>query len=103
MAESRSTDHRCPRSYPVILGTVKTAISVPDDTFDRASARARELGISRSEFFARAAQHYLDEVDAQKLTDQIDAALARLAATDDSAQDAVTVGRNVLMGLDEEW
>ena len=45
---------------------MKTAISLPDDTFDRASQRATELGMSRSEFFARAAQHYLDELDASR-------------------------------------
>jgi hypothetical protein len=50
---------------------VKTAISIPDDTFERASTRARDLGMSRSEFFATAAQHYLDELDAQSITVQI--------------------------------
>ena len=31
--------------------------------------------MSRSEFFARAAQRYLDELDAESLTHQIDQAL----------------------------
>jgi hypothetical protein len=35
---------------------------VPDDTFDRATKQAAELGISRSEFFTRAARRYLDVV-----------------------------------------
>jgi len=29
---------------------MKTAISVPDETFDQAERRAAELGMSRSEF-----------------------------------------------------
>jgi hypothetical protein len=33
---------------------VKTAVAVPDDTFDRVTKRAAELGMSRSEFFTRA-------------------------------------------------
>ena len=82
---------------------MKTAISVPDDTFDRASARARDLGKSRSEFFARAAQHYLDSLDAASLTGQIDAALTDLKSGDDPTQDAVTAGKRVLAGTDDEW
>ena len=41
---------------------MKTAISLPDTTFQRATEKPRELGISRSEFFARAAEVYLDEL-----------------------------------------
>lgn len=39
-----------------------------DETFDRESRRAKELGMSRSEFFARAAGNYLDEPDPESLT-----------------------------------
>ncbi|MEA2243109.1 MAG: Ribbon-helix-helix protein copG family, partial [Solirubrobacteraceae bacterium] len=35
---------------------MKIAISLPDDTFRRVDDAARRLGVSRSEFFARAAQ-----------------------------------------------
>jgi metal-responsive CopG/Arc/MetJ family transcriptional regulator len=82
---------------------VKTAISLPDDTFERASQRARDLGVSRSEFFARAAQHYLDELDAESVTQQIDTALARLDGPDESSTRAVAIGHRVLAGSDEQW
>jgi hypothetical protein len=82
---------------------VKTAISVPDDTFDQASQRARDLGMSRSEFFARAARRYLDELDAESITHQIDAALAQLEAPDGSAADAVAAGHRILAGADDGW
>lgn len=82
---------------------MKTAISVPDDTFDRASARARDLGMSRSEFFTTAARHYLDELDAESLTRQIDAALAQLQLIDESSADAVARGHQVLAAVDDEW
>jgi metal-responsive CopG/Arc/MetJ family transcriptional regulator len=81
---------------------VKTAISIPDDTFDKASRRARELGMSRSEFFARAAARYLDELDAQSLTPQINQALAALDGSDDTAEHAVAAGRRVLDAT-PEW
>ena len=40
----------------------------PDEIFEQAAGQAAELGISRSEFFARAARRYLDELAAQSLT-----------------------------------
>lgn len=92
-----------PSVIPGYTPNMKTAISVPDDTFDRASARARDLGISRSEFFATAARHYLDQLDAESLTGQIDAALEHLESSDDSAQHAVSAGQHTLAGIDNEW
>lgn len=83
------------RYYPVILGVVKTAISVPDDTFQQASQQAAELGISRSEFFSRAARRYLDELASRSLTQQVNDAL-EAAGQDDSAADAAQAGRERL-------
>ena len=81
---------------------MKTAISLPDDTFDRASRRAKALGMSRSEFFARAAVNYLDELDARSLTARMDAALHVIGETDESTELAVSAGRRVL-GATDEW
>lgn len=82
---------------------MKTAISLPDETYERASRRAGDLGLSRSEFFARAAQHYLDDLDAQSLTSQIDDALDRFCASDEAATDAIEVGYRLLADTDNEW
>lgn len=82
---------------------MKTAISLPDETFDRVSRRASDLGMSRSEFFTRAVQRYLDELDAQSLTGQIDSALDRLRGPDQAEAAAVAVGRRVLDAMDDEW
>ena len=82
---------------------MKTAISVPDETFEKASRRAHDLGMSRSEFFSRAAARYLEELDAESVTRQIDLAVATLAEQDDSAADAVVVGRRVLADASGEW
>jgi predicted transcriptional regulator len=56
-------------------GLVKTAISVPDDTFARVERLARRLGISRSEFYARAAARLADELERPDLTEAIDRSL----------------------------
>jgi metal-responsive CopG/Arc/MetJ family transcriptional regulator len=79
---------------------MKTAISVPDETFNEAERRASGLGMSRSEFFTTAARHYIRELDAQSLTGRIDAALA-LAGADESSQAAVRAGRRTLTDGDD--
>ncbi|MGI9158091.1 MAG: CopG family transcriptional regulator [Marmoricola sp.] len=82
---------------------MKTAISLPDETFDRASRRAKDLGLSRSEFFARAANSYLDELDAHSVTEQIDAALEQCGAFDESNAAAVEAAHGLLHDSDDEW
>ncbi|HVB01400.1 MAG TPA: ribbon-helix-helix protein, CopG family [Acidimicrobiales bacterium] len=81
---------------------MKTAISLPDDTFDRASRRARDLGMSRSEFFTRAAKRYLDELEVESVTEQINRAIASIAG-DDSATDAVAKGHALLASDSSNW
>ena len=80
---------------------MKTAISLPDDTYDQATRQAAELGISRSEFFARAARIYLDQLAAQSLTEQINEVLPETA--DDSNTAAAAAGRRFLAGQDGDW
>jgi metal-responsive CopG/Arc/MetJ family transcriptional regulator len=80
---------------------VKTAISVPNDTFEQATRQAAELGISRSEFFARAARRYLDELASQSLTQQVNDAL-KVTGNDDSAAVAAQAGRE-LLATGEDW
>ena len=72
---------------PGYTEVMKTAISVPDDTYEQATRQAAELGISRSEFFARAARRYLDELASRSLTQQVNEALQ--TADDDSTAAAV--------------
>jgi metal-responsive CopG/Arc/MetJ family transcriptional regulator len=58
---------------------MKTAISLPDETFERVERAAANLGVSRSEFFARAAERWLDALDDDQTTVAIDRAIAGLA------------------------
>jgi metal-responsive CopG/Arc/MetJ family transcriptional regulator len=73
---------------------MKTAISLPDDTFQRVDHAARRLGVSRSEFFARAAERWLNALDDDGTTEAIDRAIAGLtidhAFTDAAAVDLAT-------------
>ena len=51
---------------------MKTAISVPDDLFDRAERLAQRLGRSRSALYAEAIAAYVDALDDE---DEVTAAL----------------------------
>lgn len=62
---------------------VKTAISLPDETFARVERAAAKLGVSRSEFFARAAERWLDALDDDTTTEAINEAIAGI--DDDAA------------------
>jgi metal-responsive CopG/Arc/MetJ family transcriptional regulator len=84
---------------PSYTSGVKTAISLPDDTYEQAVRKAAELGISRSEFFARAARSYLDQLAMHTLTRQINEALQ--TAEDDSNAAAAAAGRRYLAGQDD--
>lgn len=83
---------------------MKTAISVPDETFQQVERQVAKLGITRSEFFARAAERYLRELDSNDLTERINAALDA-ASDDDSNAVAAAYGRRRLLAstVDDEW
>lgn len=59
---------------------MKTAISVPDATFERVERAADRLGVSRSEFFARAAERWLDSLEDDGTIDAINRAVGSGAA-----------------------
>lgn len=79
---------------------MKTAISVPDAVFERVNRRAGELGLSRSELFARAAADYLDRLDDDSLADQINHALQAIEI-DTGSRWAVDVGHRLLSAGDD--
>ena len=74
---------------------------MPDETFAQATSKAAELGISRSEFFARAARRYLDELASRSLTQEVNEAL-QAAGRDDSAVAGGQAGRRQ-MAAGERW
>lgn len=64
---------------------------------------AKCLGVTRSEFYARAARFYLEHLEQESLTNEINAALDLIGDDDDSAAAAVGAGRRVLESADDEW
>jgi len=55
---------------------MKTAISIPDETFERAERFARKTSRSRSKLFADALEEYLDRHSFDSVTEAMDRALA---------------------------
>ena len=74
---------------------MRISVSLPGATYERVARRARSLGISRSEFFARAAERYADEVEAASVTEQVNVAIGS-GGMDESNAWAVAAGRRYL-------
>jgi metal-responsive CopG/Arc/MetJ family transcriptional regulator len=50
---------------------MKTAISLPDDLFERAEAVARRLRVSRSELYAKAVSEFLKQAEPDAITQRL--------------------------------
>lgn len=51
---------------------MQTLISVPDPIFEEAENLAQQLGLSRSELYAKALRAYLKKYESQSITAQLD-------------------------------
>lgn len=82
---------------------MKTAISIPDHTFQQAESAAQQLGISRSEFFTRAAELLIRNSKSESVTARLNASLERSAESDSDF--ATSAGRRALTGTGagEDW
>jgi metal-responsive CopG/Arc/MetJ family transcriptional regulator len=87
---------------------VKTAISIPDELFERAERQRLVTSMSRSEFYASAIRSLLDRIESDDLTTHINAALELIAVTDDDRDEQrilLDYGRRRRAKLDrgEDW
>lgn len=51
---------------------MKTAISIPDTVYQSAEVLAKRLGVSRSEFYAKAVEEFIKNNIKQGVTDALD-------------------------------
>jgi hypothetical protein len=58
---------------------MKTAVSIPDDVFEKGEKAAKRLKLSRSELYARALEAYVDAHLPDSVTESWNTALADLA------------------------
>lgn len=78
---------------------MKTAISVPDEVFERAERLARRQGRSRSDLYSAALREYVARHTPDEVTDAIDRVVVSLG--DESAQFRRTAAVRAFEG--SEW
>ena len=50
---------------------MKTAISIPDEIFEKAERTAKKLGVSRSELYAKAIRDFVERYRRENLTEKL--------------------------------
>ena len=78
---------------------MKTAISLPDRLFAVADTTAKRLGMSRSQFYARAVQEYVDSHTFQHVRQTLD----QVYRSEASALDPVVALMQTSSLGDEPW
>ena len=77
---------------------MKTAVSVPNEVFERAERLAKRLEVSRSELYSRALREYLGRHSPDEVTQALDAVCEDLGTgADEFVREA---GRRVLRATD---
>jgi metal-responsive CopG/Arc/MetJ family transcriptional regulator len=78
---------------------MKTAVSIPDEVFEKVERLARRAGRSRSEVFAAALAEYVSRHAPDEVTEAMDRVCADIGDQEDSFVSAA--GRRVLENI--EW
>ncbi|HEY0240087.1 MAG TPA: ribbon-helix-helix protein, CopG family [Friedmanniella sp.] len=82
---------------------MKTAISLPDPAAERFDRIAAKHGMTRSEFYRRAAEHYADELVGADLTVQIDDAIDAVGQPGDEVAELRRAANARLVEASDEW
>lgn len=82
---------------------MKTAISLPDHAAERFDHIAQKHGMTRSEFYRRAAEFYAIELTDADLTAQIDAAIDAGGQPGDDTAEFRRAANARLVEASEEW
>lgn len=82
---------------------MKTAISVPDETFERIERVAKKHGMNRSQFYATAAAKYADELESNELTAAIDAVADAVNDDDSTTAARAAANRTLSDPITSQW
>ncbi|MGE9808128.1 MULTISPECIES: ribbon-helix-helix protein, CopG family [unclassified Janibacter] len=82
---------------------MKTAISLPDQAAARFDRVAKRHGMTRSEFYRRAAEQYADELADADLTAQIDDAIDALGQPGEESAELRRMANSRLVEVPDEW
>ena len=72
-------------------GSMKTAVSIPNDVFEAAERAAKRAGVSRSRFYAEAIRRYLETEDQQDITARLNAVYDHVDSSMDPVIDALQI------------
>lgn len=81
---------------------MKTAVSLPDDLYERAEQAAQRLGVNRSQFYARALTKYLHDIGPDPVTDRLNE-LAAEQAKERTAPESSAAARSMIDSGSWEW
>lgn len=87
---------------PVILSGVKTAVSLPDELYERAERAAQQLGVNRSQLYARALTQYLQDLGPDPITERLNE-LAAEHAKERTAPESSAAARSMIDSGSWEW
>ncbi len=82
---------------------MKTAISLPDDAAERFDRIAQRHGMTRSEFYRRAAEQFADQLADADLTAQIDEAIGAVGQPGDESAELRRAANARLSDVADEW
>lgn len=82
---------------------MKTAISLPDHAAERFDRIAQRHGMTRSEFYRRAAERYADELADADLTEQINDAIDVVGQPDEESAGLRRTANARLVEVSDEW
>jgi metal-responsive CopG/Arc/MetJ family transcriptional regulator len=78
---------------------VKTAISLPDTVFEEAERLAANLGLNRSQLYARALKAYIERHDNDAITDRLN----QVYAVEQASVDEVMLEMQIQTLGDDGW
>jgi predicted transcriptional regulator len=64
---------------------MKTAISIPDDLYEKANIVANEMHCSRSKLFALAIRDYIEKIESHKILERLNNVYAEEEAGEDTS------------------
>ena len=79
--------------------SMKTAISLPDSLFEKAERLAANLGLNRSQLFARALEAFIERHDNEAVTDRLN----QVYAVEQASVDEVIMEMQTQTLGDEGW
>jgi predicted DNA-binding protein len=77
---------------------MKTAVSIPDDLFERAEELARRLGKSRSQVYREALAEYLFRREPRSVTNALDELVEELGSEVDPLREEAARRRSSVLG-----